>query len=209
MVPHLFSETFQFSIRFLPAALDSCSNPHRLNRLSPRRAAATCANSITTAPMQASPIEVDADLEQLFQICKNVPASQMQLDTALRITRAFFASAPACKQWEGAVHNMSQCLACVAQALSCAECQWTSEFLNFVSSNISKANVLTLLQSISNIVSEAMVAVLYFFMAICSSSAGPEWSILFTGSQSLSQSLALVAQLLQVTSSLLSPHTPV
>jgi hypothetical protein len=121
----------------------------------------------------------------------------MQLDTAFRVTRAFFAAAPACREWDGAVQRMSQCLACVAQALSSVECQWTLEFLTFVRTSISKTNVLTLLQTISNIVSEAMVAVLYFFMCICSSSAGPEWSILFMGSQSLSQSLALVAQILQ------------
>jgi hypothetical protein len=91
---------------------------------------------------------------------------------------------------------MSQCLACVAQALTTAD--WAPDFLNFVSSSISKASVLELLQSISQIVSEAMVAVLYFFMCICSSSVPPEWSVLFMGPQSLSQSLALVAQLLQV-----------
>ena len=147
--------------------------------------------------MQISRGEADSDLEQLFQICTSLPVAQMQLDTALRVTRAFFAAAPACREWDGAVQRMSQCLACVAQALSSVECQWTFEFLSFVRTSISKANVLTLLQTISNIVSEAMVAVLYFFMCICSSSAAPEWSILFMGSQSLSQSLALVAQILQ------------
>jgi hypothetical protein len=146
--------------------------------------------------MQQSSDRNDDTLEQLFHACTSVPPSQLQLDCAVRVTRFFFASAPSCKEWDGAVRSMSQCLACVAQALTTAD--WAPDFLNFVSSSISKASVLELLQSISQIVSEAMVAVLYFFMCICSSSAPPEWSVLFMGPQSLSQSLALVAQLLQV-----------
>ena len=146
--------------------------------------------------MQQSSDRNDDTLEQLFLACTSVPPSQLQLDCAVRVTRFFFASAPSCKEWDGAVRSMSQCLACVAQALTTAD--WAPDFLNFVSSSISKASVLELLQSISQIVSEAMVAVLYFFMCICSSSAPPEWSVLFMGPQSLSQSLALVAQLLQV-----------
>ncbi len=129
-------------------------------------------------------------------MCKSVPPSQMQLNTAVSVARFFFTSAPACKEWDGAAHDMSQCLARVAQAL--AHSEWAPEFLNFVRSNISKSDVLGLLQSISQIVSEAMVAVLYFFMSICCSLRPPEWAILFTGSQSLSQSVTLVAQLLQV-----------
>ncbi len=149
--------------------------------------------------MQTSSTPIDSDFEQLFQLCTHVPVSQMHLDTAIRVTRTFFTSTPACKQWGGAVQSLSQCLARVAHALSSVECKWASEFLHFVRSSISKADVLALLQTISDIVSEAMVAVLYFFMCICSSEAAPDWSILFTGNQSLSHSLDLVAQLLQAT----------
>lgn len=146
--------------------------------------------------MQVSTGQVNSELEILLRTCKSVPPSQMQLNTAVSVARFFFTSAPACKEWDGAAHDMSQCLARVAQAL--AHSEWAPEFLNFVRSNISKSDVLGLLQSISQIVSEAMVAVLYFFMSICCSTRPPEWSILFTGSQSLSQSVTLVAQLLQV-----------
>jgi hypothetical protein len=120
----------------------------------------------------------------------------MQLSTAISVTRFFFASASACTEWDGAAHGMSLCLACVAQALTNSDL--SSEFSTYVRSNISKSDVLQLLQSISKIVSEAMVAVLYFFMCICCSARPPEWSVLFTGTQSLSQSVTLVAQLLQV-----------
>jgi len=143
-------------------------------------------------------------LEQLLHTCTRVPPAQMLLSTAISVTRAFFASAPACKEWEGAVHNMSQCLACVAEALPTAP--WAPDFLRFVCTSISKADVVLLLQTISQIVSEAMVAVLYFFMCICCSSASPDWSVLFTSGQSLTQSLALVAQLLQASSSRHPPH---
>ena len=141
---------------------------------------------------------LDASLEQLLQTCSRVPPAQMLLSTAVSVTRTFFASAPrtsVCREWEGAVHNMSQCLACVAEALATAD--WTPEFLHFVRTSISKADVVALLQTISQIVSEAMVAVLYYFMCICCNNASPDWSILFTSGQSLTQSLALVAQLLQ------------
>lgn len=146
--------------------------------------------------MQQSNGQLHSELESLLQVCASAPPSQMQLSTAISVTRFFFASAPACTDWDGAAHSMSLCLARVAQALSNSEL--ASEFASFVRANISKSDVLTLLQSISKIVSEAMVAVLYFFMCICCSDLPPEWSVLFTGIQSLSQSVTLVAQLLQV-----------